>query len=107
MYLGTYLPTLKVEIISIYFNLHLQHTTSKDDEVIKTVGYSMIIVGLLLIMITNCIHNRERILITSYLRGKAEECSLDENSRVKRNLRNANMLLQTDQNISQSEGLVV
>ena len=89
--------------------MHLQHTTSKDDEVIKTVGYSMIIVGLLLIMITNCIHNRERILITSYLRGKAEECrlSLDENSREK-NLRNANMLLQNnDQNISQSEGLVV
>ena len=65
---------------------------SDDDQVIRCVGYSMIVVGLLLIMITNCINNRERNQIMSYLHGKVEELSNDENSRAKRNLRNAQLI---------------
>merc|ERR1712062_138095 len=56
------------------------------------IGCGMISVGIYLIVITNSIMNREKNRILKYLEGKVEEFAQDENSRSKKNLRNAQLL---------------
>jgi len=62
------------------------------------IGCGLIGIGIILIAITNCIHNREQRNIMNYLNGKIEEMGLDENSRGKRNLRLAAHLKNQEEN---------
>lgn len=61
------------------------------------IGCGMVGTGLLLIVITNCINNREHNKIMAYLNGKVEELQMDENSRARRNLRYSAHLNQQQQ----------
>ena len=56
------------------------------------IALGMIALGLVLIITTNFLMNREKNRILNYLEGKVEELNQDENSRYKRNLRNAHFL---------------
>ena len=56
------------------------------------IGCGMVSIGIYLIVITNSIMNREKNRILKYLEGKVEELNQDENSRSKKNLRNAQLL---------------
>jgi len=62
------------------------------------IGCGLVSIGIILLCITNCIHNHEQKSIMAYLQGQIEKMGLDENSRAKRNLRYSAHLHNHDEN---------
>eukprot|EP00093_Oithona_nana_P008783 08783.XXX_379211_379739_1 [CDS] Oithona nana genome sequencing. len=83
--------TMIGSIICIRLLFMVQDTKCEKNKVL-IIGCGMISVGIYLIVITNSIMNREKSGIMRYLAGKVEELHQDENSRSKRNLRNAQLI---------------
>ena len=77
-------------------NYLLQDTESEVFQVLM-IGLAMVSIGLVLIITTNVIMNREKNRIMNYLEGKVEELHQDENSRYKSNLRNAHFLKESQE----------
>ena len=64
------------------------------------IACGMVAIGILLIIITNCINNREHRKIMEYLNLKVEELHMDENSRALRNLRYSAHLKTQEENLA-------
>ena len=62
------------------------------------IGIGLVSIGMTLLCITNCIHNREQKGIMDYLKGQVEKMGLDENSRARRNLKYSAHLRNHDEN---------